>query len=89
MKHRTANNIFLRTATFTLTLALESGNLNLIKIFFILNICVKLQQNRSINEGARATTVFFKNSHCDLDLGPRPSNSKFIKILSYFTFVGS
>ena len=48
MKHQTANNIFLRTATFTLTLALESWNLNLIKIFFILNICVKLQQNRSI-----------------------------------------
>ena len=59
MKHRTANNIFLRTATFTLTLALESLNLNLIKIFFILNICVKLQQNRSINEGARAITMFF------------------------------
>ena len=54
-----ANNIFLRTATFTLTLALESCNLNLIKIFFILNICVKLQQNRSINEGARAITTFF------------------------------
>ena len=26
---------------------------------FILNICVKLQQNRSINEGARAITMFF------------------------------
>ena len=52
MKHRTANNIFLRTETFTL-------NLNLIKIFFTLNICVKLQQNRSINEGARAITMFF------------------------------
>ena len=60
MKHRTANNIFLRTATFTLTLALESWNFNLIKIFFILNICVKLQQTRSINEGARAITMFFK-----------------------------
>ena len=46
MKHRTANNIFLR-------------NLNLIKIFFILNICVKLHQNRPINEGARAITMFF------------------------------
>ena len=29
------------------------------KIFFILNICVKLQQNRSINEGARAITMVF------------------------------
>ena len=59
MKHQTANNICLRTATFTLTLALESLNFNLIKIFFILNICVKLQQNRSINEGPRAITMFF------------------------------
>ena len=59
MKHRTANNIFLRTATFTLPLALESLNLNLIKKVFILNIYVKLQQNRSINEGARAITMFF------------------------------
>ena len=26
---------------------------------FILNICVKLQQNRSINKGARAMKMFF------------------------------
>ena len=33
---------------------------------------MKLQQNRSINEGARAMTMFSSdNSHCDLDLGPR------------------
>ena len=31
--------------------------MNLIKIFFILNICVKLQQSRYINEGARAITM--------------------------------
>ena len=54
MKHRTASNIFLRTATFTLTLKLEFD-----QDIFILNICVKLQQNRSINEGARAITMFF------------------------------
>ena len=32
---------------------------------------MKLQQHQSINEGARAMTMFFsKKSHCD-DLGPR------------------
>ena len=31
---------------------------------------VSLNQNRSVNEGARAMTMFFsKNSHFDLDLG--------------------
>ena len=42
-----------------MTLALEGWNLNSIKIFSILNICVKLQQNRSINDGAKAMTMFF------------------------------
>ena len=33
---------------------------------------MKLQQNRSINEDARAMTMFFsKNSHGDFDLGSR------------------
>ena len=37
------------------------------------NTFVKLQQNCSTNKGTRAMTMFFfsKNSHCDLDLGPR------------------
>ena len=36
----------------------------------ILHMCGKLNQNRSMNEGYRAMTMFFsKNSHCDLDLG--------------------
>ena len=37
-----------------------------------LNICVKLLQNLSTNEGAKAIRKFFlKNSNCDLDLGPK------------------
>ena len=41
---------------------------------------MKLQQNRSINEGARAITIFFsKNSHCDLDLDPRTLKLKIIQ----------
>ena len=43
----------------TMPLVIENANLNLIKIFFILKIRVKFQQNRSINEGARAMTLFF------------------------------
>ena len=47
--------------------------MSLIKTFFILNICEKIQQNRSINEGGRAMKMSFfsKNSYCALDLGPR------------------
>ena len=50
-------------------------------MFFILNICEKLEQNRSINDGARAMTMFFfkKNSHCDLDLGPRTLKLKIVQ----------
>ena len=42
---------------------------------------MKLQQNRSINEGAIAMTMFFfsKNSHCDLDFGPRSLKFKIIQ----------
>ena len=40
MKHRTANNIFLRTATFTLTLALESYKLEFDQdIFHTKHLC--------------------------------------------------
>ena len=36
------------------------------------NTFVKLQQNWSTNKGTRAMTMLFsKNSHCELDLGPR------------------
>ena len=36
-------------------------------------ICVNKNQHRSTNEGSRTMTMFFliKNSHCNLDLGPR------------------
>ena len=40
---------------------------------------MKLKQNRSINEGARAMTVFSKNSHCDLDLGSRTLKLKIVQ----------
>ena len=41
---------------------------------------MKLQQNMSINEGARAMTMFFsKNSHCDLELGPRTLKLKIVQ----------
>ena len=57
---------------------------------FHTNVCVKLQQNRSINEGATGMTMFFlKIATVTLTLALEPSNSKFIKILSYFTFMGS
>ena len=47
-------------------------------------ICVKLQQHRSINEGARAMTMFFlKLATVTLTLALEPSNSKLFKILSY------
>ena len=37
-----------------------------------LNICVKLYQNRSINEGTKAMTTFSsENRNCDLDLDPK------------------
>ena len=61
-----------KTSDFHIDLSSRELKLEFDKIFFILNICVKLQQNRSINVGARAMTMFFsENSHCDLDLGPR------------------
>ena len=79
-------NIFLGITTLILTLALESRNLNLIKIFsYIVNICVKLQQNWSINEGVRAITMFFflKIVTVTLMLALEHSNSNLSKILSY------
>ena len=43
-----------------------------------LNICVKLYQNRSINEGTKAMTTFSsENRNCDLDPDRDP------KILEY------
>ena len=46
--------------------------LELVQDMVIQNIYVKQNQNWSINKDARAMTMCFsKNSHCDLDLGPR------------------
>ena len=47
-----------KNSDFHIDLSPKKLKLELIKIFFILNICVKLQQNRSLNEGARAITIF-------------------------------
>ena len=44
---------------------------------------MKLQQNRSIIESARAMGLCPKNSYCALTLVLEPSNSKLFKILSY------
>ena len=55
----------------TLTLALEcSYLLRLVQDIIIINSCVKLNENRPMNEGVSDENVFFssKNSHCDLDL---------------------
>ena len=66
---RAMTMFFLKIATVTLTLALETS-LKIHQDIVILHICGKLNQNRSMNEGYRAMAMFFsKNSHCDLDLG--------------------
>ena len=46
--------------------------LKVIQDIVILHICVKLNHNQSLNEGAMPMTIFFppKNGHCGLDLGP-------------------
>ena len=49
---------------------------------------MKLQQNRSINEGARAMTMFSKNSHCDYDLGPRTLKLKIHQDIVIFHICG-
>ena len=54
------------------------------------NQSIKLQQNWSINEGARVMTMFFpKINTVTLTLILDPSNSKLFNILSYLTFVES
>ena len=58
----------LKMATVTLTLALETSYSRLVQDIVILPICRRLNQNRSINEGARAITMFF-SKYCDPDLG--------------------
>ena len=76
-KHRTAINKCLRIATLTLTLIRESWNVKMIKIFFVINVCVKLLQNRTINEGARAMTMLFffsKKATVTLTLALEPSS---------------
>ena len=55
----------------------------------MLNSCMKLYQNWSINEGARAMAMFFLNSHCDLDLGPRTHKLKIVQDIVIFHIVGS
>ena len=47
-----------KNSHFHIDLSPRELKLKFDKIFFILNICVKLQQNKSINEGARAMTMF-------------------------------
>ena len=67
MKHRTANNIFLRTRE----LKLEFDH----DIFHTKHL---LQQNQSINEGARAITIFFlkiATVTVTLALDPQTQNS--------------
>ena len=45
------------------------NSLKSIKEIVILHICGKLNQNRSMNEGSRAMTMFFLKIVSDLDLG--------------------
>ena len=52
-----------------LDLGLMVLDCKLVQDILTLNICMKLWQNLSINEGPRMMTKFFlKNSHCDRDL---------------------
>ena len=51
-------------------------------IFHTKHLC-EVKQNRSINEGARAMTIFLKIATVTLTLALEPSNSKLFKILSY------
>ena len=61
--------------------------LEIIKYIVILNICMILNQNQSLNEGVRAMTMFFFLKIASVTLTLNPSNSKVFKILSYFIFV--
>ena len=65
----------------TLTLALK---LKIVQDIFILQISGKLNQNRFMNEGARAMIMFFlKIATVTLTLALKHSNLNLSKILSY------
>ena len=74
---------FLKIAT--LDLGPRKLKLELVQDFVKLNICVILNQNRSINEGTRAMTILFlkKIAIATLTLALERSNSNLSKILSY------
>ena len=62
--------IFSENSHCDLDLGPRTLKLIIVQDIVILHICGKLNQNRSMNEGSRAMTMFFsKNSHRDLDLG--------------------
>ena len=71
-----------------LDLGYRTLKLKIIQDIVILHICGKLNQNRSINAGTRAMTMFFlKISNVTLKLTLEHSNLKLSKILSYLTVV--
>ena len=70
--HKSDDNVFLKIATVTLTLALERSNSNLSNILSCITPVWSYSKiGPQIKALERWQCFSKKNSHCDLDLGPR------------------
>ena len=81
------NFFFSKNSHFDLDLGPRTLKHEYVQDKIIQHICLKLNQNRSINEGSRHNNVFLKIATVTLTLAIEPSSLNLSKKLSYYIFV--